>query len=194
MFEEFGWPIVDNIRYADVVQFTGGEDITPSFYGQGWTKYCGAPNPIRDKKEAYIYQACKQIRKPMLGICRGGQFLNVMCGGDMWQDVDNHLSDHNVKDELYNIEYKATSTHHQQMIPAPHAIIVAHANVSTKKRRLGKTGAEETLWSNKSTDPEVLYYEEENCLCFQPHPELPGYKDLAYIYKIYVDDLVFEGK
>ena len=194
MFKEFDWPIIDNIRYADVVQFTGGEDITPSFYNQGWHPKTGAPNITRDKKEAYIFQMCKQVRKPMLGICRGGQFLNVMCGGDMWQDVDNHCSDHMVKDEVYNIEYKATSTHHQQMIPTDKAVLIAHANVSRKKSRMGPNGAGiDNEWNNEPVDPEVVYYEEENCLCFQPHPELAGYKDLANIYRIYIDDLVFEG-
>lgn len=193
MFHDFHWDVVDSIKHADMVQFTGGEDITPFLYDQ-------APHPrthanmVRDKKEAIIFQVCLAQGKPMAGVCRGGQFLNVMCGGSMWQDVDNHSGvDHVVFDTLYNRQYMASSTHHQQMIASPLGLIIGTANVSRRRERMPReTGKSPDInWHPNPKDVEVVFYEKQKCFCFQPHPELPGYRDLANVYKIYLDDLLF---
>src|SRR3546814_3238996 len=36
------------------------------------------------------FAIARRMHKPMAGICRGGQFLNVMCGGSMIQHVEGH--------------------------------------------------------------------------------------------------------
>ena len=89
MFRDKGWDITDLLREADLVQFTGGSDISPSMYGEIPLKTTFS-NPDRDKFEAILFTITEGLEIPMAGICRGGQFLNVMCDGELWQHVDGH--------------------------------------------------------------------------------------------------------
>ena len=95
MFINYGFTVVEDIQFADLVCFTGGEDVSPHLYGQ-------PVHPLtfssvrRDEKEKAIFDACCERNLPMVGICRGGQFLNVMSGGKMYQHVTNHTRQHYV--------------------------------------------------------------------------------------------------
>lgn len=163
-----GCHIVHNIKDADVVQFIGGPDINPQLYGEETdrehTSFSG-PSDDRD------LTAWETVRPDQLkvGICRGGQFLNVMSGGAMWQHIEGHRLDgtHPITDCLRDRKIEATSTHHQLMIPGPHAEVLAYAEGIAKGHRTrAKQGRVQTRW-----DPEVIWYEKTNSLCFQPHPE-----------------------
>lgn len=70
----------------DGLLLTGGEDIAPSFYGQD---SCGSmpPDLVRDESELALARAYLAAGKPILGICRGCQILNVALGGTMIQDL-----------------------------------------------------------------------------------------------------------
>ena len=87
MYVNNGWAVVSDMRDADLVHFTGGEDVTPVLYGQH-------PHPrtynseARDQAEMKVYLQALGLDIPMVGECRGGQFLNVMCGGEMYQHVN----------------------------------------------------------------------------------------------------------
>lgn len=160
---------------ADFVVFTGGEDVNPELYGEP----CMAKTNFsrdRDEKEKAIYEATLEKGLPMVGICRGGQFLNVMNGGSMWQHVTNHCGNHVARIETppYNEGNKrrtimVTSTHHQMMKPTDEAIVLATASVALEKNSPAFTqlGKKEDV-----PDIEVVYYDDTNCLCFQPHPEM----------------------
>lgn len=77
-----GHTLVDKIEDADVVIFTGGEDVTPSVYGckKHPTTYC---NPDRDKVEEKVF---KQIKPNQLvvGICRGLRDLAHVKWGELF--------------------------------------------------------------------------------------------------------------
>jgi gamma-glutamyl-gamma-aminobutyrate hydrolase PuuD len=160
---------------ADVVLFTGGEDVTPDLYGEvplAKTNY----NRERDNLEQVIFQAARDRGLPMVGICRGGQFLNVMNGGKMWQHVNLHASGNHIgRIEIapFNNDGKrrtimVTSTHHQMMIPTDDATILMTASESFEKESVGYS----KIGKHKDApDIEVVYYKDTNCLCFQPHPE-----------------------
>jgi len=70
MFTRLGMQVVPSELLADLVCFTGGEDVTPSFYGDSQHKYTGC-NPARDEKEALVFNRCVERGTPMVGICRG---------------------------------------------------------------------------------------------------------------------------
>jgi gamma-glutamyl-gamma-aminobutyrate hydrolase PuuD len=159
---------------ADFVLFTGGADVNPEMYGEipmAKTNF----DRLRDNKEHLIYQGALDRKLPMVGICRGGQFLNVENGGKMWQHVTNHTGNHAAFVEVppFNDNGKrriiaVTSTHHQMMIPTDEAVVLLTANVCLEKNspaftQLGK--------KQDSPDVEVVFYPDTNCLCFQPHPE-----------------------
>lgn len=170
MFSDAGFKGATSVDDADLICFTGGEDVDPRMYGEDALPQTGY-NPNRDAREAGIYADALVAKKPMVGICRGGQFLNVMNHGKMWQDVDNHAigGTHDIVDMRSGEVVKGmTSTHHQMMRPSDKAEIIAVAALSTTK-----VAATEQVNREKpeEDDIEVLWYPESLALCFQPHPE-----------------------
>lgn len=73
-------------RY-DGFLFTGGHDVSPTLYGEDAMSVCGECCPWRDTAERLLFQAAVARDKPILGICRGLQFINVMLGGTLYQDL-----------------------------------------------------------------------------------------------------------
>lgn len=168
MFAMNGWEVTHNPLDTDIslVQFTGGEDVTPSYYGEK-AHPATHSSPTRDAREAEIYLEFKG-KVPMAGICRGAQFLNVMNGGKMWQHVTGHAvrGMHLAKDLMTEEEIMVTSTHHQMMIPEKSALILLTAECATFKQ-----GFECQEVGGTAPDIEAVFYPETNSLCYQPHPE-----------------------
>jgi gamma-glutamyl-gamma-aminobutyrate hydrolase PuuD len=173
MFLKHGWEIVPTTGMPDLVQFTGGSDVDPSLYGQG-RHPATRSDPGRDAYESSVFHSYLAQGTPMSGICRGGQFLNVMSGGSLWQHVDRHAIHgvHTAYDVVNGDELMVTSTHHQMMIPAEEgAFVLLVAKESQVKQSDSHT---ETL---SGLDTEAVFYEKTNCLCYQPHPEYVDIQD-----------------
>ena len=88
------WIELDNTEKAveealacDGLLLPGGADIEPTLYGRKREEKCGKPNELRDKNEFEIFNAFVKTDKPILGICRGFQLINVACGGTLHQDI-----------------------------------------------------------------------------------------------------------
>jgi putative glutamine amidotransferase len=80
------------VRFFDGFLFTGGHDVNPNLYGQEKSDRCGKICDIRDRMETYIFrEAVLNRNKPALGICRGIQFINVLLGGSLYQDIPTEL-------------------------------------------------------------------------------------------------------
>lgn len=167
MFLDKGWEITFELAEANLVCFTGGEDVSPCYYGEDVhpKTFC---NIHRDKEEEELFKYCVDSSIPMVGICRGGQFLNVMCGGKMFQHVTNHCGNHLINPLNYQ-SVLASSTHHQMMRPSEDAIILATAEMNSSKEFMDKK--REIVYQKEEKDTEVVLYKEQSCLCFQPHPE-----------------------
>lgn len=160
------------ITDADIMFFVGGADVNPHLYGEEAIPQTHF-SVQTDTLDLYAFREAKNMFK--VGICRGGQFLNVMNGGKLWQDVDNHTRSHELVDAFTGQKVMVSSTHHQQFRPAQDAVTIATARETTRKQ------SEMNLWSWKkdgtqidtyfAIDHEVLYYPGTRSLCFQPHPE-----------------------
>ena len=72
---------------CDGFLLTGGHDVDPEFYGAERLPACGATSPERDRMEAGLLRRAMAADKPVLGICRGLQFINAALGGTLWQDL-----------------------------------------------------------------------------------------------------------
>lgn len=70
----------------DGLILAGGEDITPSFYGEPKNGTI-APNISRDKFEISLLKKTMKHDKPILGICRGNQIINIALGGTLYQNI-----------------------------------------------------------------------------------------------------------
>lgn len=71
----------------DALIIPGGPDADPTFFGEEPWKALGATNYKRDVFEAEIFKAFYRAGKPIFGICRGCQFINIMLGGSVYQDL-----------------------------------------------------------------------------------------------------------
>ena len=72
---------------CDGLLLPGGGDMDPKFYGQERIPACGEPNLLRDTAEPPLLRAFLAADKPVLAICRGIQVMNVVLGGDLYQDI-----------------------------------------------------------------------------------------------------------
>lgn len=181
MFLENGWVVVDKPHNADLFCFTGGEDVTPSLYGEEQHPLTYA-SLIRDEKEKELFDYAVDNDIPCVGICRGGQFLNVMNGGKMYQHVENHCRSHLLVDIETDNDIPVTSTHHQIMRPAKHGVLVAYAEEGGGKEWMENGTLSKTF---AGPDVEVVWYPQTLSLCFQPHPEFSGYGECtAYFFSL----------
>lgn len=96
----------------DIVYFDGGADVSPDFYG-GKNHPTIITNPRRDNYEWKVYQYYKELPTLFAGICRGSQFLNVMRGGTLYEDLHWYGFPHNYK---HNVEVISNTTL-EQYIP-----------------------------------------------------------------------------
>jgi gamma-glutamyl-gamma-aminobutyrate hydrolase PuuD len=172
MFIKNGWVPVDNPEDADAIQFTGGADVDPMLYNEPKHPRTGT-NPMRDSAEAHIFYTYEN-EKPMLGICRGGQFLCVMSGGRLWQDVDMHgiSGVHAAVDIDTQQVVMVSSTHHQMMDPTTaenYSILVTSGRTTRKSDGWGNDIKQDKDVHDR--DVEAVFFEDTQCLCFQPHPE-----------------------
>lgn len=75
---------------CDGLLMPGGVDIEPARYGQKTDEKCGKIDTDRDAAEWWMLEAFLPTQKPVLGICRGIQMLNVFQGGTLHQHIDGH--------------------------------------------------------------------------------------------------------
>ncbi len=75
------------IETLDGLVLSGGNAVDPRRYGQVNEGLCRTVIPERDALEFEAFQFCRERGLPILGVCRGIQFLNVSCGGSMLQDL-----------------------------------------------------------------------------------------------------------
>ena len=77
---------------CDGFLFTGGFDIAPTCYGEAVKDTCGEIDPERDEFDFLCFHRLIATQKPMLGICRGSQLINVALGGSLYQDIPSEIS------------------------------------------------------------------------------------------------------
>ncbi len=80
---------------ADVIDglvIQGGVDMAPESYGQKPLSEKWGGDPIRDRYELDLLHACLERDRPILGICRGHQVLNVAFGGTLFQDIATQIN------------------------------------------------------------------------------------------------------
>ena len=86
----------NDIRQAaaslDGFLFTGGHDVSPSLYNEEKLPECGSVCLERDHLEQRLFVCARKMDKPVLGICRGIQMINVLLGGTLYQDLPSQTN------------------------------------------------------------------------------------------------------
>ena len=108
----------------------GGGDVDPVRYGEAMSPLCDPPDAALDALQLDTLDAFVQEGKPVLGICRGIQVINVYFGGTLVQhlpqsprhsrmggDVDKvhavRVAGDSFLEKLYGAEFAVNSSHHQ---------------------------------------------------------------------------------
>ena len=78
------------LEFCDGVLFAGGDDVDPKHYGEEIAFDNVQTTPLRDDFELALAELLKNDSRPILGICRGQQLLNVAFGGSLYQHIDGH--------------------------------------------------------------------------------------------------------
>lgn len=167
--------MVDDPLKADFVVFTGGPDVNPELYNEKILAETFV-DLARDKQDLALYRLCEANRIPMVGVCRGMQFLWVMKGGKLYQDVDNHNSgEHEILYFETNTKYTASSVHHQSAFNStiPGMRLLASARVAQTKKCATHVSA------GPSIEYEIVTFPEDGIVAFQGHPEYKGFPEYS---------------
>ena len=71
------------------VLFSGGVDPDPEIWGADHEAGLGEVDALRDAFELELYASAREVKKPIMGICRGFQLINVVEGGTLHQHIPN---------------------------------------------------------------------------------------------------------
>jgi len=72
---------------CDGLLIPGGVDLHPACFGEPPHPKLGRTDPARDRVELQLTRWAIEDRKPLLGLCRGLQVINVALGGTLYQDI-----------------------------------------------------------------------------------------------------------
>lgn len=92
------------IERIDGLFLTGGDDVDPIYFDEEPHLHLGPFIPERDAFEMKITREILAKDKPILGVCKGAQMLNLAADGDMYQDIHRQL-----KGELIQHSQKAAN-------------------------------------------------------------------------------------
>lgn len=157
---------------ADLIVFPGGADVNPALYGEAKHPKTAFDMSL-DVRDEFYYKTAMKLGIPMLGICRGAQFLCVKAGGRLVQDQANEAR-HKMMTSCGK-KILVNSSHHQAMYPwnlekERFAILGWSCGVSDKH----EDGAMKEMVNGVvpgNAEVEVAYFPLINSLCIQSHPE-----------------------
>ena len=163
----------DSLDGADALILWGGTDVHPSFYKEKAHRKTQTSHlsdiPIRDQVEWHLMREAYKRGLPIIGVCRGAQFLCVFAGGSLIQDVTNHNTGHDITTHAGKTYY-APADHHQMMLVdgvADYQLLAW----SEKRSTHYENGDEQAIQLQQTVDPEVVYFPKVKGFAIQPHPE-----------------------
>lgn len=83
--------LADYARHLDGLVLQGGADVSPTSYGEEPLEAEWAGDRLRDEYEIELVHEFVEAGKPVLGVCRGLQLINVAFGGTLYQDLREQL-------------------------------------------------------------------------------------------------------
>jgi gamma-glutamyl-gamma-aminobutyrate hydrolase PuuD len=199
----FGSEGYEKIKGDKVLILWGGEDISPTLYGETPNSHTHASSILsrRDQIEKRMAEWFIANEYPIIGICRGAQLMCALSGGKLIQHVDNHYGHHNIHcpevvPGLGDIELDASSIHHQMLNPTgvDHILLGHTWDKRGTLPTMGNISSKYIGEGDKPVDlppdfhePEIVWFPKTKALCIQGHPE---YMSSKSNYVKYICDLV----
>jgi len=168
--------VVEKMHNADVVLFTGGADVNPKLYNR--TRHPETYfDERRDAEEEREFNFAMFLGKPMVGVCRGAQFLCVKASGQLIQHQEDPIPWHEIT-TWDGRKFTMNSLHHQAQFPyalrpKEYRIIAWTKNIS--KYHHGHNETTELMYDLMPAygrEVEIAYYPKVHSLCIQGHPEM----------------------
>lgn len=109
---------IADIYKCDGFVLTGGIDVLPSIFG-GKAEYPYMPEsflPERDEFERLIYEYSQEQQLPVLGICRGMQYINILEGGKVFEDngeAANLVHKKGAEDKIHRVRIQPETLLHE---------------------------------------------------------------------------------
>lgn len=126
-----GIDVGELIDSVDGLVLQGGADMAPEHYGETPARPEWGGDAIRDRYEMDLVRACLARNKPLLGVCRGAQVLNVTLGGTLFQDIETlhpgrrvHRDWHRYDAHAHEIAIESGARLSQWYAGAAHPIVV----------------------------------------------------------------------
>lgn len=162
------------VSLCDGLLFTGGQDVSPTLYGETPKPTCGEVCPARDRVEQALLQLALERDLPVLGICRGIQFLNAVLGGTLYQDLPTEhpsQTQHHMTPPYDRAVHTVTL---QPGTPLAELLGTEHIGVNSYHHQAVKTLAPcltEMAWSEDGLIEAVCLPEKRFVWAVQWHPE-----------------------
>lgn len=163
------------IEICDGVLFTGGCDIEPRIFGEEVRDTCGKIQVSRDTLELAFFKKAFTHKKPIMGICRGIQLINVALGGTLFQDIPTECPS---KISHQQTEPKTLPSHSVKIISdTPLMELIGKEKMTANSfhhqaiKALGE-GLRVMAYSNDGIIEAVYYNGEAYVRGYQWHPEL----------------------
>lgn len=165
---------------VDALILWGGEDIHPSFYGQKPHPMNQATGSVsnRDTREKFAIEEAVKLGIPIIGICRGAQFLCAVAGGTLVQHCMGHTMSHLITCKNgydgEELQMMSSSAHHQMLnpwnLPDDHYELLAWSSERHAHKYLD--GDQKEIPEMKlNPEPEIVYFPCLKGLAIQGHPE-----------------------
>ena len=172
--------ISDYVREIDGLVLQGGADVSPISYGETPNRPEWSGDRVRDLYEMELFWECVVQRKPVLGICRGLQLINVALGGSLYQDIatDRPECISHVDAVLYDQHQHALlieensrlarlyGNHHQHLVNSIH-----HQAI----KELGRDSVVEAVSESDGIIEAIRMHGDSYVTGFQWHPEFHGF-------------------
>ena len=158
---------------CDGFLITGGSDLDPACFGEENTGLSKGVNPSLDLLDKKVVEYALKTKKPLLGICRGHQSINVFCGGTLHQDIgDSHKS--------LKYDHKAKSIKNRLLAFDEEIIINSYHHQAVKDVAPNMTA----VCFHEDGTNEAIIHNELPIIGVQWHPEkLPGDKVSNFIFE-----------
>jgi gamma-glutamyl-gamma-aminobutyrate hydrolase PuuD len=175
---------IKNAETYKLVLFHGGSDVNPIIYKDISPKMSCYYDVDRDKLDMSIFKIASLNKIPMIGICRGAQFLNVMAGGKLMHHITGHTDSHMFSSHKDESSFLVSSTHHQMIIPARGSHLIGWSTIPLSSVYIGNFD-EKVEWTKPETEAIIL--PRINACGVQFHPEMMGINSFG---RMWFNDLV----